>query len=104
MTLPRDETGNAYFEDGNCGICGKLTVRTGFTGVDAVRGDREPFVCNKCLIDLRGDMATELEVRRQLGNLEAKLEGYAWKQWILYFAFTLIFAALTFVAGLWLGS
>lgn len=87
-------------------ICGKETVAPFVEAVDRARGEgnEEPLVCNKCLVDLRGDMATELEVRRQLGNLEAKVEGYAWKQWILYFSFTLVFGILTFLAGLWLGG
>lgn len=94
------------FIDGDCVICGKPSLRPAVGAVDIARGkdNLEPIVCNKCLLDLRGDMATELEVRRQIGNLESRIEGYAWKQWILYFAFTLVFGALTFIAGLWLGS
>lgn len=61
-------------------------------------------MCNKCLVDLRGDMATELEVRRQLNTLEAKVEGLGSRYLLLYFAFTLVFAALTFIAGLYLGT
>lgn len=88
-------------------MCGKHTGAASIEAVEegvARRTNNKPMVCNKCLVDLRGDMATELEVRRQLGTLEAKIEGYAWKQWILYFAFSLALAALTFVAGLWLGG
>ena len=81
-------------------------MRPWVQGVDEARGEdyEEPMVCNRCLVDLRGDMATELEVRRQLGTLEAKVEGLSTRQWILYFAFTLSFGTLTFLAGLWLGS
>jgi hypothetical protein len=99
-------SGDIGIDGGLCVLCGRPTVRPVVSGVEEARGEeyREPFVCNKCLVDLRGEMATELEVRRQLGALEAKVEGYAWKQWILYFAFTLAFGALTFLAGVWLGS
>lgn len=94
------------FKSDPCVLCRRPTVRPWIAKVDRERGEdhEEPLVCNKCLVDMRGDMATELEVRRQLGILEARVEGYAWRQWILYFAFTLVFAALTFLAGLYLGG
>lgn len=105
--LPPDwEKGNMGWEMDTCVICGKWTSRAFIEGLDELRdeGNKEPFVCNKCLVDMRGDMATELEVRRQLSTLEAKVEGLGTRQWILGFAFSLAFAALTFIAGLWLGS
>jgi hypothetical protein len=94
------------FEYDPCVICRRLTVRPFVASVDRGRGEehREPLVCNKCLLDMRGDMATELEVRRQLGVLEATVTGYEWRQWILYFAFTILLAALTFIAGLYFCS
>jgi hypothetical protein len=92
------------FESGDCAICGYPTLQTIVPGHQKLREergakDREPFVCNKCLLDLRGDMATELEVRRQLGNLEAKVEGLSTRQWFLYLAFTLAVGLLSFLAG-----
>lgn len=91
------------FIEGDCVLCGKASLRPAMGEVDTARGkdNLEPIVCNKCLVDLRGDMATELEVRRQLGTLEAKVEGLSSRQWVAYFAFTLTFAALIFSAGLW---
>ena len=65
------------FDDGPCALCGRLTVRPFIGAVEIARGEeyKEPFVCNKCLVDLRGDMATELEVRRQIGALDARFHG-----------------------------
>jgi len=58
---------DAGYDEGPCSICGRPTVRPFLGRVEIARGEehKEPFVCNKCLVDLRGDMATELEVRRQ---------------------------------------
>ena len=54
------------YEKGLCALCARLAVKLFLGSVDIARGDehKEPVVCNKCLVDLRGDMATELEVRR----------------------------------------
>jgi hypothetical protein len=103
---PGEEEGGLGFIGGDCALCGKPTVRPFMDSVERRRGKEnvEPFVCNKCLVDLRSDMATELEVRRQVGNLEARVEGLSTQQWVLYFAFTLALGALTFIAGLWLGG
>lgn len=73
--FPGPEDGG--FEDGPCAICGRPAVRPFLENIEIARGEdhKEPCVCNKCLVDLRGDMATELEVRRQMTNLEAKTQG-----------------------------
>lgn len=46
-----------------CAICGRSAVRTYIDKVEEERGQehKEPTVCNRRLVDLRGDMATELE-------------------------------------------
>jgi hypothetical protein len=75
-------------------------VRQGLESVDLARGeDKEPFVCNRCLVDLREDMATELEVRRQLTNLEAKTQGLETKLWNQSLAFNVVLAVGSFLAG-----
>ena len=65
------------FGYGPCAVCVRQTVRPFVGAVEISRGEeyKEPYVCNRCLLDIRGDMATELEVRRQMGNLEAKIHG-----------------------------
>jgi hypothetical protein len=63
-----------YLDQRPCSICGNPTYRLGLESGDEKRGEKEPIVCNKCLVDLRGDMATELEVRRQMGKLEARVD------------------------------
>ncbi len=70
MPITIGDTDDLYIDKRTCAVCGKVTHRLGLDSVGLERGEKEPLVCNKCLLDLRGDMATELEVRRQLGNLE----------------------------------
>ncbi len=69
-------------EQGPAGEDGRARagVRAGFARrseaeVRALREPREAPETARYLVDLRGDMATELEVRRQLGNLEARVES-----------------------------
>jgi len=108
--MPENREFDDYTEDGLCVICGKPTVRPGRESVDHARdADKEPFVCNRCLVDLRGDMATELEVRRRLTQLEAITHGLQTKLWYQSNAFTVamtiigvLVGALLTLATLWL--
>lgn len=98
--------GDFGFDDGPCSLCGKPTVRPWVEDIDEARGadNVEPRVCNKCLLDLRGDMATELDVRRRLTNLEGTVKGATTKETILYVSFTVAMAAASFVLGLLIGQ
>ena len=93
--------GDIGFDDGRCALCGRPTVRPIIGAVEIARGEehKEPFVCNTCLLDLRGDMATGLEVRRQLGNLEARVQGFDTKLWNQSLAFNTALAVGSFLAG-----
>jgi hypothetical protein len=103
--LPEDPDsigpGEDGYEDGLCALCGRPTVRLIVGDVEIARGEeyREPFVCNKCLLDLRGDMATELEVRRQLGTLDARVQSLDTKLWNQTLAFNVALAVGSFLAG-----
>ena len=95
-----------YFEDGLCAICGKPTIRSGWGAVEEQAGvdrSRKPFVCSKCLVDLRGDMATELEVRRQMGNLEKRLQVLETKLWYQSLVLNVMLAIAGFLAGALVG-
>lgn len=93
--------GEDGYEDGLCALCSRPTARLIVGDVEIARGEeyKEPFVCNKCLLDLRGDMATELEVRRQLGTLEARVQGLDTKLWNQTLAFNAVLAVGSFLAG-----
>ena len=101
------DVGDTYLDEGLCALCGKPTVREGKDSVDRARGEEEPHVCNRCLVDLRGEMATELEVRRQLTTLEAKIERVEAKLdtrlWFMSMAFTVALSVATLVIGVLLG-
>jgi hypothetical protein len=91
-----------YFEDGLCAICGKPTIRSGWDDLEKAIGidrDREPFVCSRCLVDLRGDMATELEVRRQITNLQATVTSLNTRVWVLSIRFSVFGIVVGFVLG-----
>jgi hypothetical protein len=81
-----------------CRICGRSASALYTEATD------EPIICNRCIVDMRKDMTTELEVRRQLGNLEARVEGLNTRQWILSFVFPITLGLLMFLLGLWLGG
>ena len=99
-----------------CAICGKPTTKTVIPSVDKARiaqvTDKEPSVCNKCMVDLRGDMVTELEVRRQLTSLEAKIHGVESKLenrlvtrvWFLGVVLAIVLTITGFLAGAYFTS
>ena len=40
---------------------------------DQERGDKEPLICNPCLITIRRDMYTEFDLRMQVQSLQTKI-------------------------------
>lgn len=111
MPITMGELQDVYIDRGNCAICGKPTYRLGLESSDLSRADKEPLVCTKCLIDLRGDMATELEVRRQLSNLETEIGSVSSKVndrldtrlWVLGILLAVALTVGGFFAGAYIG-
>jgi hypothetical protein len=110
MGLTWEDTGDLYIDEGKCAVCGKPTYRMGSEKGNSRRGEKEPLICNRCLLDLRGDMATELEVRRQLGNLEAQVQAVDSKVesrldtrlWVLGIVLAVVLTVAGFFAGAYL--
>ena len=93
-----------HFEnEGTCAICGHPTAGWVSPKTQAARRakgvNEEPFVCKKCLVDLRGDMATELQGRRRLTNVEGQIHSVNTELWVTGLALTLAVALLGFLAG-----
>ena len=63
-----------YLEDGNCAICNKPTLRAGMEKIDQARGNKEPFICADCLVDLHRASHTKLTILQRITHLEARAE------------------------------
>jgi len=92
MPITYADTDDLYVDKRNCAVCGKPTYRLGLESGDQARGDKEPLICNPCLITLRRDMYTEWELRGRVGSLET-----LWK--VYTSAFSVVFGLLGFLAG-----
>ena len=85
-------TSGLYVDEGQCQVCGQPTYRLGLDSADRERGDREPLICNPCLITLRRDMVTEFELRQKVRSLETKV-------WVYGIVFPVVFGVLALVVG-----
>lgn len=56
------------------------------------RGDKEPLICNECLVFIRRDMATEFDLREKVSSLETRL-------WVFGCAFPIVFGVLGLLVG-----
>jgi hypothetical protein len=73
MGLTIYDTGDMYLDKRQCEVCGKRTYRLGLKSGDYERGDKEPLICNPCLITIRRDMSTEFDLRMQVQSLQTKI-------------------------------
>jgi hypothetical protein len=92
MPITLGDFDDQYVDKRNCFNCGKLTYRMGLTSGDEARGEKEPLMCNSCLVVLRKDMYTEWELRQRVRELET-----LWKVYTP--AFSVVFGLLGFIAG-----
>jgi hypothetical protein len=92
MGLTFDDTEDLYLDKRQCEVCGKPTYRLGLESGDQERGDKEPLICNPCLITIRRDMATEFDLRQQVHSLETRL-------WVLGFGFPVVFGIVGLLVG-----
>lgn len=92
MAITFEDTDDLYLDKRQCVVCGKPTYRLGLESGDQERGQREPLICNECLVSLRRDMATEISLRQKVSSLETRI-------WVLGFAFPVAFGILGLLVG-----
>ncbi len=72
MPITFEDTDDLYLDKRQCAVCGKPTYRLGLESGDQDRGEKEPLICNECLISIRRDMATEFGLRQKVSSLETR--------------------------------
>lgn len=92
MPITWEDTGDLYLDKRQCVVCGKPTYRLGLESGDQDRAEKEPLICNKCLVSIRRDMATEFDLRQKVSSLETRL-------WVFGFAFPIVFGLLGLLVG-----
>jgi hypothetical protein len=97
MPITFGETDDLYLDKRQCQVCGKPTYRLGLESGDLERGEKEPLICNPCLITLRRDMATEFELRQRVNSLGTKV-------WVLGLGFSVAFGLACLLLGALLGA
>jgi hypothetical protein len=76
MPITFADTDDLYVDKRDCAVCGNPTYRLGLESGDLARGEKEPLICNPCLITIRRDMHTEWELRGRVRSLETLLKVY----------------------------
>ena len=97
MPITLAEIEELYLDKRQCQICGQPTYRVGLESGDRERGEKEPLICNPCLITLRRDMATEFELRQRVNSLGTKV-------WVLGIGFSVAFGLAMLLLGAFLGA
>lgn len=92
MPITFEDTDDLYLDKRQCVVCGKPTYRLGLESGDRERGDKEPLICNECLVSIRRDFATEFDLRQKVSSLETRL-------WVTGFAFPIAFGLLGLLVG-----
>lgn len=92
MPITFEDTDDLYLDKRQCVVCGKPTYRLGLESGDRDRGEKEPLICNECLVTIRRDISTEFDLRQKVASLEARL-------WVFGFAFSIVFGLLGLLAG-----
>jgi hypothetical protein len=95
MGLTIHDTEDLYLDKRQREVCGKSTYRLGLESGDKERGDKEPLICNPCLITIRRDMHTEFDLRQKVQSLNTKV-------WLLGVAFPLTFGVVCLLIGKYL--
>lgn len=92
MAITFEDTDDLYLDKRQCVVCGKPTYRLGLESGDSERGEKEPLICNECLISIRRDMSTEFDLRQKVSSLETRL-------WVFGFTFSIVFGVLGLLIG-----
>ena len=101
--LQRDELA---FSTGNCATCGKPTSNAlvALVADDEEPEHDEPFICNRCLVEIKREVYTELELRNRVTQLEAEVKGLGTRVWVSAALFGFLFGLFGIVAGYVLGA
>ena len=90
---------------GLCAACGKPTSSA--LVAEVADGEtpehNEPFICNRCIVEIKKEVYTELEVRNRVSALESKVNGLETRVWILSILFSFFGIVIGFVLGAALG-
>src|SRR5687767_10377396 len=97
MGMTIHDSADLYVDKRQCVKCGKPTYRLGLESGDRERGEKEPLICNPCLITLRQDMHTEFELRQQVQKLQTKF-------WVLFWFLGIAFPVAVSLASLLIGK
>ena len=68
-------------------------------GTDEEPEHDEPFICNRCLVEIKREVYTELELRNRVTNLESEVKGLGIRVWVLSTVFALFGIVIGFILG-----
>jgi len=99
------ETGDIRLSTGLCEVCGKPTSSPlmALDTTDEAPTHDEPYICNRCLVDIKTQVYTELEVRNRVTHLESEVKVLGTKVWVLSTLFALCGIVIGFVLGVAFG-
>ena len=95
------ERDNISFSTGLCASCGKPTSNAlvALVADDEEPEHDEPFICNRCLVEIKREVYTELELRNRVTNLESEVKGLGIRVWVLFTVFALFGIVIGFILG-----
>jgi hypothetical protein len=94
-----------YAGTGTLIVCGRETSSPLVARVadDEEPKHDEPFVCNRCLVEIRKEVYTELELRNRVTNLETETKNLGTRVWVLSTLFAVFGIVIGFVLGIAFG-
>jgi hypothetical protein len=106
MTEGENLDSDLSFSTGDCASCGKPTANplVALVAEDEKPEHDEPFICNRCLVEIKREVYTELELRNRMTRLETRVDNLGTRVWVLATIYGLFGIVVGFVLGAAFGS
>src|SRR5918998_4284908 len=101
MTEGENLDSDLSFSTGDCASCGKPTANplVALVAEDEKPEHDEPFICNRCLVEIKREVYTELELRNRVTILETGIQSLETRTWVLSTIMGVFGIVIGFVLG-----